>query len=170
MHTERPMEATAIDIFDDILDILKSLFRPIDLTCNCALRSSGLNACCGAASLPQTLTLDMCRSSSTRQCGAGLHFRHLFVDQSPAASDCLESKARISPIRNSNGFDRALSPECHISRRSFSAVHRHPAAQLIFADLAGMFMVNVVAGGRSYRNNVIAALASRRSGVWRSFR
>jgi hypothetical protein len=53
--------------------------------------------------------------------------------------------------KKTNGLDRALSPECHISRRSFSAVHRHPAAQLIFADLAGMFMVNVVAGGRSYR-------------------
>jgi hypothetical protein len=43
-----------------------------------------------------------------------------------------------------------------------SAVHNCPAAQLIFAELAGMFMVNVVAGGRSYRNNVIAVLASRR--------
>jgi hypothetical protein len=41
-----------------------------------------------------------------------------------------------------------------------SAVHNCPAAQLIFAHLTGMFMVNVVARGRSYRNNVIAVLAS----------
>jgi hypothetical protein len=44
-----------------------------------------------------------------------------------------------------------LSPECHIFRQIVSAVHNRPAAQLIFADLAGMFMVNVIAGGRSYR-------------------
>jgi hypothetical protein len=48
--------------------------------------------------------------------------------------------------------------------------HTRPGAQLIFAHATGMVMVNVIAGGRSNRNNVIAVLASRRSGVWRSFR
>jgi hypothetical protein len=44
-----------------------------------------------------------------------------------------------------------LSPECHIFPQIVSAVHNRPPAQLKFADLAGMVMVNVIAGGRSYR-------------------
>ncbi len=127
----------------------------------------------------------MCRSSSTRQYGAGLHFRHLFADQPPAAAPksilqnaksrlqrpiASKSKARISPIRNSNGLDRATVARMSHLPQIVLAVHNRPAAQLIFAHLAGMFMVNVVAGGRSYRNNAIAARASRRSSVWRSFR
>jgi hypothetical protein len=92
----------------------------------------------------------------------GLHFGHLLQTR-PAArphpkhdtekpdyraarfsrnKDWRDTLNNLSPISTAQ-----LSLECHISRRSFRPCTIVRPAQLIFADLAGMFMVNVVAGG-----------------------
>jgi hypothetical protein len=67
------------------------------------------------------------------------------------SASLLQSKKRRNPRKAFWISSAQLSLECHMSRQIVSAVHNCPAAQLIFADLAGMVMVNVIAGGRSYR-------------------
>jgi hypothetical protein len=148
MHTERPTEANAIVI----LDMLKSLSKHGALTIQRALRSSGLNACCSAAFRHINSLVDMRRSSEPCQglrgyilvtCyGGDQKYQHRKRDsenhiapsrffKTHACFKTHASRARRKRFRVSTG---QLSPECHMSRRSFRL---YTAVQLIFTPPAG---------------------------------
>jgi hypothetical protein len=103
----------------------------------------------------------MCPPSDARQYRAGLHFGHLFAEQPPGAtpkSTLQNAKSRLQrptasikksahiADKNSNDLGHATVARMSHVPQIVSAVHNRPAARLIFAHLAGMFMVNVVAG------------------------
>src|ERR1700728_193745 len=131
MHRERPMEAKAIAIFDDVLDMFEIPLRPIALTRNCALRSSGLNACCSAAASPHTLICDMCEVQARASAEPDYilvtsYKRDRPLDHTPSTirktrlslppafpetKDWRDTLNNLSPISAAQ-----LSPECHMSR------------------------------------------------------
>src|ERR1700728_3314710 len=150
MHRERPMEAKAIAIFDDVLDMFEIPLRPIALTRNCALRSSGLNACCSAAASPHTLICDMCEVQARASAEPDYilvtsYKRDRPLDDNPKhdTANPVIAAARFSRTKRLArhaeqpvpDFGRATVARMSHVPQIVSAVHNRPAAQLIFADL-----------------------------------